>query len=160
MADQPRSNSPPRKSPAAQGDTHPPPHATPSGSGGSMPLMPNAEPVPGYRLVSLLGRGGFGEVWKATGPGGFEVAMKFVKLGERVGDAELKALEVMKGIRHPHLLSVFGAWQNDGRLIVAMELGDRTLLDRLVEVQKQGKPGIPEAEVLATWKRRPRASII
>jgi len=57
-------------------------------------LRPGAEPIPGYRLVGLLGRGGFGEVWKADGPGGFRVALKFVPLSEPVGAAELRALRV------------------------------------------------------------------
>jgi hypothetical protein len=35
-------------------------------------LQPGAEPVPGYRLVGFLGKGSFGEVWKATGPGDVE----------------------------------------------------------------------------------------
>ena len=48
-------------------------------------LRPGAEPVAGYTLIDRLGRGGFGEVWKATGPGGFQVALKFVSLDENIG---------------------------------------------------------------------------
>ncbi len=32
---------------------------------------PGAEPVPGFHLISRIGKGGTGEVWKALGPGGF-----------------------------------------------------------------------------------------
>jgi tetratricopeptide (TPR) repeat protein/serine/threonine protein kinase len=113
----------------------------------SSDLRPGAEPVAGYRLIERLGRGGFGEVWKAAGPGGFLVALKFVVLAADVGPVELRALQVIRDIRHPHLLATFGSWQLDGRLIIAMELAERTLLDRLREAAGQGMEGIPAPEV-------------
>src|SRR5688572_9144687 len=65
-------------------------------------LTSGVEPVPGYRLIERLGGGGFGEVWKARGPGGFEVALKFVACQHEGVDIELRALEVIKTIRHPN----------------------------------------------------------
>jgi formylglycine-generating enzyme required for sulfatase activity len=54
----------------------------------------------------------------------------------------------MKGIRHANLLPIFGAWQRDGLLIVAMELADGTLLDRLCKARAECQPGIPWDELL------------
>ena len=113
----------------------------------SLNLRRDAEPVPGYRLIERLGRGGFGEVWKAEGPGGFKVALKFVPLAEQVGPVELRALQIIREIRHPHLLATFGSWQSDDTLIIAMELAERTLLDRFREAAGQGFEGIPAPEI-------------
>ena len=111
-------------------------------------LMPGAQPVPGYQLVKMLGSGGFGAVWTALGPGGVTVALKFIRLGGQVSEIELRSLELMKNIRHPHLVGISGIWQREDMLVIAMELGDRTLLDRLREAQRQGLPGIPVPELL------------
>jgi WD40 repeat protein/serine/threonine protein kinase len=111
-------------------------------------LKSGAEPVPGYALVERLGKGGFGEVWKAEAPGGFPIALKFVPLADEGVNVELRALEIIKGIRHPNLLSTFGAWHLQGYLVIAMELGDRTLADRYEEAIAEGLPGIRREELL------------
>jgi serine/threonine protein kinase len=110
-------------------------------------LEPGIEPVPGYRLAELIGEGGFGQVWKANGPGDFLVAIKFVRLGNKAEVVEMRSLELMKNIRHANLLTVFGAWQDHGYLIIAMELADRTLLDYYQELTGQSLPGIPIPEL-------------
>jgi tetratricopeptide (TPR) repeat protein len=74
------------------------------------------QPVPGagYRLASFLGRGGFGEVWKATAPGGAEAAIKIIRLGSREGSKELRALQLVKRIHHTHLVPIIAFWiKND-----------------------------------------------
>src|SRR5262249_58043669 len=42
----------------------------------------------------------------------------------------------------------FGAWRSETYLIIAMELADRTLADRLKEARESGLPGIPVPELL------------
>ncbi len=115
----------------------------------SEPLArPGDRPVPGYCLVTRRGRGGFGEVWEAEAAGGFRVALKIVRLPVEARSAEVSALTVVRGIRHPNLLVSFGAWQEDGMLIVGMELADRSLWDRFIEAEDQGLRGIPRGELL------------
>ena len=73
------------------------------------------EPVPGcgYRLTEFLGRGGFGEVWRAVGPGGTEVAIKMIPLGGMEGRKEFRALQLVKRIRHPNLVPTIAFWVRD-----------------------------------------------
>jgi serine/threonine protein kinase len=112
------------------------------------PLRPGGEPLPGYRLIRYLGGGGFGQVWMAEAPGGLPVALKFVRLAGCQGETELRALETIRGIRHPNLLALFGAWPVGDHLIIGMELADGTLMDRLNQARAQGRPGIPGAELI------------
>ncbi|HLW64808.1 MAG TPA: tubulin-like doman-containing protein [Gemmataceae bacterium] len=119
------------------------------------PAPPIAEPLPGYRLIERIGRGGFGEVWKAEAPGGILKAIKFVygNLDDatedgRPADQELKALNRVKSVRHPFILSLERYDIIQGQLVIVMELADRNLWDRYRECTERGLPGIPRDELL------------
>ena len=91
--------------------------------------------VPGYVLESVLGSGGFGQVWRASGPGGVQVALKCLWLGEQRTRLEWKALSQLKALRHPHLLGLFGYWISQGWLVIGSELASGSLADKYLAVK-------------------------
>jgi hypothetical protein len=114
----------------------------------ALPLAAGCEVVPGYRLLLWLGKGGFGEVWKARAPDGRPVAVKLVPRMDRGASVEWRAVETIRDIRHPRLLAVYQAWQTEDYLVIALELAERTLLDRWQEERQRGRRGIPAGELL------------
>lgn len=109
---------------------------------------PGVELIPGYTLVACLGSGGFGQVWKAQAPGGFDVALKLVPAGESAVHVEERTLDITRQLHHPNLIVTIGAWQVGTYVIIAMELARGTLLDRLREAVAEGHAGIPGPELL------------
>jgi hypothetical protein len=117
--------------------------------------QPNAEPIPGYRIIEPLGTGGFGEVWKCEAPGGLFKAIKFVygNLNSLDGDGfraeqELSALNRVKEVRHPFVLSMDRIEVVEGQLVIVMELADKSLHDAYVDCQASGLVGIPRDNLL------------
>ena len=113
-----------------------------------------AEPLPGYRLLEPLGRGGFGEVWKCEAPGGLLKAIKFVQGNHNSNskdsaNLEFQAIQWVKAVRHPFVLSIDRVEIQDGEMILVMELADCNLADRFAECRDAGQVGIDRDELLA-----------
>jgi hypothetical protein len=104
------------------------------------------EPIPGYRTEELLGRGGYGEVWRAIAPGGIAKAVKIVygDVDTSHADAELRSLARIKDVRHPLLLSIERIEVVDGNLIIVTEMADHSLKDEFLRHRDAHFPGVPQ----------------
>jgi serine/threonine protein kinase len=109
------------------------------------------EPIPGYVTRELIGRGGFGEVWKAEAPGGLAKAIKIVHAGidSHRAERELRALQRIKDVRHPLILSIERIEIVSGTLVIVTELADSSLRDLFRKSRDKALPGVPRENLLA-----------
>jgi eukaryotic-like serine/threonine-protein kinase len=98
-----------------------------------------AEEMGSYRLVSLLGQGGMGEVWRAEHRMlARDAAIKLVRGGTDVSGRELMArfereAKVTAGLRSPHTVQLYDFGRSDdGAFYYVMELLDGFTLDEVV----------------------------
>ncbi|MFT3880274.1 MAG: serine/threonine-protein kinase [Gemmatales bacterium] len=139
-------------------------------------IEPNREMVPGHKLVSLIGRGAYGEVWHALAPGRLPIAMKIIKDLDRAGGRgrqEFRALEIIQNLSHPALMELRAYWLLDrhgqpipdelreqsnapvpATLIIVTKLADMNLTQVMERYQREeNKPGIPVQELLGYLKQ-------
>ncbi|KAL9252159.1 Proline-rich receptor-like protein [Drosera capensis] len=104
------------------------------------------EATNGFSAENLLGKGGFGSVYKGLLADGREVAVKQLNIGGGQGEREFKAeVEIISRIHHRHLVSLVGYCIADSRrLLVYDYVPNNTLYYHL-----HGK-GNPVME----WERR------
>ncbi len=96
------------------------------------PLSVGMEPFPGYRLARFLGRGSWGEVWKATRAAGQPLALKFLTCESPLAAAqEIRALQAVRQLHHPNLIRLDQVWCHLGYVIIGMELAEGSMLDLL-----------------------------
>jgi Tol biopolymer transport system component len=109
-----------------------------------------------YEILSVLGRGGMGEVWRARDTRlGREVAIKtmpdaFAKDADRLARFEREA-KLLASLNHPNIAAIYGLEQIDGAQFLVLELVEgETLADRLAGASKDAPlPPLPLDEALA-----------
>lgn len=96
-----------------------------------------------YEIVSLLGEGGMGQVYRGLDPRlGREVAIKVLP-ADSAGDADAVArfereARAIASLSHPNILAIFDVGREDGAIYVVTELLDGETLRRRIEVAPLG----------------------
>jgi predicted Ser/Thr protein kinase len=85
--------------------------------------------IPGYQILSELGRGGMGVVYKARQEGLERlVALKMILAGSHAGPEHLARFraeaKAIGNLRHPHIVQVYQVGQHEGKPFLALEFAD------------------------------------
>ena len=86
-----------------------------------------------YRIVSRLASSSLADVYAAQDTiQKQKVALKIPRTHERTNEKELlHEVQVATRLRHPNILTVLNASYIEGKFVIAMELGEQSLADRL-----------------------------
>src|SRR5512134_464038 len=112
-----------------------------------MPLDPGTQLGP-YRIASMLGEGGMGEVYRAHDPRlGRDVALKVLPADMASDPARLERFtreaRAIAALNHPHIVTIYSTEEADGIRFLTMELVEGQPLDGLIPAT-----GLPLARFL------------
>ncbi len=79
--------------------------------------------------------------------------MKLISVAGAAAEIEHNSLEACRAVEHPHLIRVISVHLTNDFLVIAMDLADRTLMDRLQETLTSGQTGIPRDELLGYFRQ-------
>jgi tetratricopeptide (TPR) repeat protein len=105
--------------------------------GARTPASANWPKIPGYEILSELGRGGMGVVYKARHTGlNRLVALKMIRSGAQAGEEELARFhleaEAVARLQHPNIVQIYDIGAHEGRPFFSLEFVDGgTLAQRL-----------------------------
>lgn len=134
---------------------------------------PGEEPIPGYRVVSSLGAGAYGHVYKVFEAGsGKHFAIKVIDLTSNPNAwKEIRSFNLIKNLSHTNLMPIFTARLKDKKnrllqidkveefennrsglkeLILVMALGEKSLGKRIKEIKRNSEEdaGVPTEELI------------
>lgn len=121
-----------------------------------MMLQRGYEFAPGYRLQEFLGRGQFGQVWRASAPGGTATAVKFIDLTGGQGQKEYAAIKRIKQIRQANLMPIIAIWLLDKHGEVIDEAPD----DALQTMDVTDVSALPTFADIMTTSREPATLVV
>jgi len=107
-----------------------------------------------YEVVSVLGAGGMGEVYKARDTRLDRTVAIKVLPSEVGGDPQFRErfdreARVISQLSHPHICTLYDVGEDAGRAFLVMELLEgETLADRIARAESKG-PGLPRGEALS-----------
>ena len=86
-----------------------------------------------YRILGRIASGPLADVYRAADTiQNIRVALKLPKLGDNIDEKEiLHEVRVATKLRHPNILSLLNASYIDGHFVIAMELGEESLAQRI-----------------------------
>src|SRR5947207_8358528 len=116
-----------------------------------MALDPGSRLGP-YEILSALGAGGMGEVYRARDPRlGREIALKILPESLSVNPDRLarfrREAQVLASLNHTHISAIYGIEESGGTLFLVLELVDGESLDKRIA---RGRIPVDEALAIAS----------
>src|SRR5687768_6760911 len=129
----------------------------PAGRGGSASRMPLAAGtrIGPFEIVSPLGAGGMGEVYRARDPRlNRDVALKVLPASLALDHERLarfrREAQVLAALNHPNIASIYGVEESNGTQALVLELVEGpTLADRIAEGPIPVEDALPIARQIA-----------